>query len=401
MNGTIFKVTLSGTITTLYKFCSQPKCADGLISFAGLTLGTDGNFYGTTSEGGAYNGGTVFKVTPQGSLTTLHSFQPATDGSVSSGNLVQGIGGEFFGTTEYGGAYGHGTVFKIAPLGELTTIYDFCSQPSCSDGDVAVGGLVQGPDGNFYGATQEGGIVPPTGNCGTFYGCGTIFSITPTGAYTVLHAFDGTDGDAPYNGLIAAADGYLYGTTAGGGAYDLGTVFKITPQGAFTSLFSFDDTPGAIPWASLVEANDGKFYGTTYYNIAGGSSTIFQIASDGALTTLHNFIRLEAHTLIGLVQGTDGAFYGSNAAIFRLSMGLPPIVKTVPLMGPVGTQVIILGTNLTGATSVDFNGIPTDFTVVSATEITASVPAGASTGKVQVTTPGGRLLTVGGFVVTP
>jgi uncharacterized repeat protein (TIGR03803 family) len=158
-------------LTTLYSFCSQPNCTDGWFPLAALVQGTDGNFYGTTASGGKFgvtnevNGGTVFKITSAGVLTTLYNFcsQGAfcNDGSYPSAALVQGTDGNFYGTTEFGGfafycsnSPGCGTVFMVTPTGGVeTTIYNFCSQPNCTDGLQAGGGLVRATDGNFYGTT--------------------------------------------------------------------------------------------------------------------------------------------------------------------------------------------------------------------------------------------------------
>ena len=285
--GTVFRITPDGTLTTLYSFCSRPACFDGLEPSAGLVQASDGNLYGTTPDGGyfyPYGGprndgnvgpGTVFKITPDGTLTTLHSFD-GTDGAWPAG-LVQATDGNFYGTTTGGGAsnncfFGCGTVFKITPSGTLTALYSFCSQSDCADGGWPQAALVQASDGNFYGTTSLGG----SGNCSGFYGpgCGTVFKITPTGTLTTLHSFDITDGQTP-NGLVQATDGNFYGTTAQGGAYcnyGCGTVFKITPSGTLTTLHLFDGTDGVSPRGALVQATDGNFYGTTAY---GGANVVY------------------------------------------------------------------------------------------------------------------------------
>ncbi len=169
------------TFTTLYQFCSQPNCADGVHPLAGLIQASDGNFYGTTQEGGA-NGpdyGTVFKITPAGTLTTLYSFCPQSNcgGVLPRAALVQGADGNFYGTTTQGGSNGYGTVFKITAEGALTTLHSFTG----SDGRDSIAGLVQASDGNFYGTTSQGGAD----------GYGTVFSITPGGTLTILHSFTG------------------------------------------------------------------------------------------------------------------------------------------------------------------------------------------------------------------
>ena len=388
--GTVFKITPSGTLTTLYNFCSQRNCADGWASFGQLQQAPDGSLYGTTFHGGAKGDGTVFKITPfTGTLTLLYTFcsqSGCTDGGGPQG-LVQASDGNFYGTTYQGGAntnsecpYGCGTVFKITPNGTLTTLHSF----NYTDGEYPGSPLVQATDGNLYGTTSNGG----TSNNGT------VFKVTLSGTLTTLHSFDGMDGSGPAAALVQAIDGMFYGTTYFGGADGLGTVFTISSTGMLTTLHSFDGTDGAYLYGGLVQATDGNFYGGTQLGGANDDGTIFKIAPNGKLTTLHNFDGTDgSESNIALVQATDGNFYGvtwngganGDGTVFRLSVGLKPFVKTEPTSGPVGTAVNILGTNLTTATGVTFNGTPAVFTVLSHSLITTTVPAGATTGKVQVT----------------
>jgi uncharacterized repeat protein (TIGR03803 family) len=163
--GTVFRIFPTGRFTTLYSFCSQPNCADGAGAPAGLIQATDGNLYGTTLEGGANGGGTVFKITADGTLTTLYDFcaQPnCLDGQgPGAATLVQAANGNFYGTTEDGGAHSYGAVFEITPAGAETVVYNFCSQPNCTDGSPPGAALIQGSDGNFYGTTSRWrGLVP-------------------------------------------------------------------------------------------------------------------------------------------------------------------------------------------------------------------------------------------------
>jgi uncharacterized repeat protein (TIGR03803 family) len=241
-----------------------------------LLQASDGNFYGTTSLGGAGYAGTIFRMTPGGAFTTLHSFDVA-DGSNPYPGMVQGSDGNFYGTTHDGGANyncdaGCGTIFKIIPAGTLTSLYTFCSEPNCTDGYYPYGGLVQAADGNFYGTTTNGGN-PAAPN-------GTIFRITPSGTLTTLHEFCSQpgcpDGSLPLDTLVQASDGNFYGTTAndGGGA---GTVFKITPSGTFTTLAIFEGANGLGPEAGLVQASDGNFYGTASGGGAYDYGTIFRL----------------------------------------------------------------------------------------------------------------------------
>lgn len=299
--GTVFEIG-HGKLTTLYRFCSQPKCADGADPTSGVIQAKDGNFYGTTSEGGAgrcsiLSGcGTVFEITPDGQYNVIYNFcslANCTDGGFPDAGLIQGSDGNFYGTTFYGGntgcgGYGCGTIFKLTAAGQLTTLHVFCSQGHCTDGALPSAGLVQGRDGNFYGTAEQGGA--PSSLClSNAFGCGTVFRITPSGEFTTLHIFcsttNCTDGDAPVAPLIQAADGNFYGTTYFGGANGLyvGTVFQVTPSGKLTTLYSFCSETGCAdggsPGAGLVQAIDGKFYGTT--SGSGGDDgygTVFSLA---------------------------------------------------------------------------------------------------------------------------
>ena len=361
--GTVFKITAAGTLTTLHSFD-----------------GTDGNFYGTTYAGGTNGDGTVFKITPAGTLTTLHTFG-GSDGRNPASSLVQATNGNFYGTTNFGGASDEGTVFKITAAGALTTLHSFDQ----TDGFIPSGGLVQATNGNFYGTTSEGG----TNNYGT------VFKMTNAGALTTLYSFADTDGAYPVGGLVQGKDGNFYGTTNFGGTgtncqTSCGTIFKVTAGGKLTTLYDFSTSQGPYgPFCALVQGTDGNFYGTTQANM------VFQITPAGVLTPLFTFDFVDGfEPLDALVQGTNGIFYGTTyqgalgyGNVFSLSVGLGPFVQSKPTSGKVGTKVILLGNSLTGSTAVTFNGTAARFKVVSNSEITATVPAGATTGKVEVTTP--------------
>jgi uncharacterized repeat protein (TIGR03803 family) len=402
--GTVFRITPAGKLTTLHSFSGT----DGAYPFAGLVQGTDGEFYGTTSQGGANGYGAVFKITPTGKLVTVHSFCAQTncaDGEYPFAGLVQGIDGEFYGTTSQGGANGYGTVFKITPEGKLATLYSFCAQADCADGTYSASGLIQAPNGELYGTTAQGGTN----------GVGTVFKITPKGKLTTLHSFMNTDGGFPSAGLVQAPNGDFYGTTMFRGPHDEGTVFKITAAGVFTTLFDFCSKCGntSNPSAPLILASDGNFYGTASANVPHGGNhgdgAVFKITPQGELTVLHHFSGGDgAGPDGGLVQDTNGIFYGTTAikgpkgygTLFSLSMGLPAFVGTLPTIGKVGTKVTILGTDLVGTTRVSFNGTTAQFKVVSPSEITTIVPTGATTGFVKVTTPKKTLKSNVGFRVT-
>jgi uncharacterized repeat protein (TIGR03803 family) len=398
-SGTVFKITAAGEITTLYSFCSQANCADGSLPYGGLVLGRNGYFYGTTSQGGA-NGtsGTVFRITRGGELTTLHSFE-GSDGSGPMAPLIQATDGNFYGTTENGGvADNAGTIFKITPSGTLTTLYSFGSP----NGEDPIGPLVQGSDGNFYGTTELGGT--------NFNG--TVFTMKPDGTLTTLHSFDGTDGESPACGLVQASDGHFYGTTYSGGANFDGTVFKITSGGTLTTLHNFDGTDGGNPVAGLIQATDGNFYGTTYGGgTAGGWGTVYKITPSGTVTTLHSFDGNDgAQPYSPVAQATNGNVYGTatnglsgapDGTIFEILTGFSPFVSFVSSSGKAGQNVEILGQGFTGTTTVLFNGTSATFKVNSDAFLTATVPAGATSGFVKVVTPTGTLRSNVRFRIVP
>jgi uncharacterized repeat protein (TIGR03803 family) len=403
----VFKVGRNGTLTSLYSFDS----AHGAYPAAGLVLGTDGNYYGTTSNGGINSNGTVFKITSEGKLTTLHSFSYFVDGAYPSAGLVQGTDGNFYGTTSTGGANTDGTIFRITSEGTLTTVHGFDGEDGCNP----VSGLVQGTDGSFYGTTNGCGIP----------GDGTIFRFSLDGLLTTLFVFDYTNGAQPESALVQAPNGSFYSTTRLGGLAGVGTVFRITSGGALTTLYDFCTESGCLdgsqPDGGVAEGSDGNLYGTTFYGGANNNSvcgigcgTVFKVAPTGTLTTLYSFCSQAnctdgVYAVSGLIQGTDGRLYGTtggggangDGTVYALYVGLHPFVETVPITGAVGTAVMILGTDLTGATSVTFNGTPAAFTVVSSTEITTTVPTGATTGKIEAVTPSATLSSNLKFRVRP
>jgi len=286
----------------------------------------------------------------------------------------------------------------------FTTLFDFDG----TDGDNPVAPLVQGLGGNFYGTTTDNGVIG---------GYGTIFRITASGQLTTMHQFDVGNGSQPHSGLVLATDGNFYGTTYMGGSGYAGTIFKMTPGGTLTTLYSFcakpNCTDGSLPSGSLVEANDGNFYGTAEAGGArvgscdsDGCGMVFKLTPTGSLTTLHAFVFTDGwFPTSPLFQATNGVLYGTTTVggdidcvayfgcgtVFSINMGLPPFVTLVRAAGKVGQTGGILGQGFTGATSVTLTGTPANFKVVSDTYLTATVPAGATTGYVAVTTPTGVL----------
>ena len=414
--GVIFNLAKGAGLTDFHSFILNSGDSSGQNPMGGLLLAADGNFYGTT-ELSSPGFGTIFKITPDGALTTIHTFA-GTDGSWSQAGLVKAENGDLYGTTTFSFVFpnfGYGTIFKITTAGVLTTLHSF----NLTDGADPLAGLVQATNGNLYGTASEGGNT----TCYAPKGCGTVFKITPDGVFTTLHIFDQNDGANPLAALVQASDGNLYGTTNSGGLaacnppYGCGTIFRITSDGVLATIHNFDGADGVGP-SGLVQATDGNLYGTTQYGgnttCTNGCGTIFKIGLDGTFTSLYSDFgsgvgfRPQPHA--ALLQATDGDFYGTTAlgpapsssgdgSIFKFSVGLGPFVKTLPGLGAVGSHVRILGDDLTGATSVTFNGVAAAFSVVSPAQIVATVPAGATTGKVQVIAPGGTLLSTVGFVV--
>ncbi len=401
--GTVFSITTAGQLNTIYSFCPLTGCADGSSPLGGVTLGFDGNFYGTTQGGGSHGAGTVFKVTPTGTLTTLWNFANGTDDSVPFYTTLQGQDGNMYGVSlgQYNGQYG--ALFKVSPSGVFKTLRDFNytngATPSLP---------TQGTDGNFYGTTQGGG--DPTCRCGV------VYKATAAGVITVLHNFKGypTDGYRPLAVLVQGYDGNFYGTTYQGGAKNYGSVFKITPSGTFTLLYSFDSVTGdgLKPITGLTLGTDGNFYGTTGNGGTKNFGSLYKITPAGSESVLYSFCSVSCNDGFGpatpLVLHTDGKFYGNTngnslggSVFYSLDVGFKPLVDLVTWSAKVGKTVEILGQGFTGTTGVSFNGVNATFTNVSDTYMTATVPAGALTGTVTVTTFTSTMKSNRAFLVAP
>jgi|GEM_PF-835873 len=352
--GTIFKVTTNGVLTSLFQF----SVTNGASPYAGLTLGNDGCFYGTTEYGGSYGKGTIYKITAAGIFTLLFSFD-STNGANPTASLTLGAGGVFYGTTVYGGT-GYGVVFKLTTNGTFTKLVSFTSAYQSFANVQNTSALIFGTDGALYGTTAYGGsngdgtvfrvttngvlstfvsifnsndgnsYAPSLvlGRDGNFYGIlsfggggvGAIYKITPSGNLTTLYSFypyyPYSNGTLPRANLIIGNDGYLYGTTYGGGTNGgYGTIFKISTGGIFTSLASFAFTNGTSPYAGLVLGNDGNLYGTTYGGGDSGYGAVFEYATNGALTELAPFTgTIGSLPKAGLTIGSDGNLYGTTSS---------------------------------------------------------------------------------------
>lgn len=399
-NGVIFKFS-GGVLSVMHNFTGAAP--EGKYPIAGLLLGTNGNFYGTTEQGGTGAAGTAFRMSPGGAFATLHGFN-GVDGYLPNAPLVQ-LGGSFYGTTEAGGTANAGVVYQMSTAGAVAVKYSFVGTP---DGATPRAPVLQGSDGNFYSTTELGGKLGTSG--------GSVFRMTSAGVEVVLQSFPGSD--EPYGGLVQALDGSFYGTTLYGGLFNAGTIFKISANGKIlTTLHNFGvgGNDGANPYAGLVLANDGYFYGTTFAGAgyANEYGTIYRIRPNGTnYLVLYRFTNTKdgSNPKGGLLQDTDGNFYGTTdrggmgnavcfdggtcGVLFEFSMGLKPFVKALPNHGTGGSPIKILGNNLLSTSAVAFNGKAAAFHIVSGTELTATVPAGATTGPITVTTASGKLSTI-------
>jgi uncharacterized repeat protein (TIGR03803 family) len=398
--GTVFNVTTSGALKNIYSFTGTTS--DGAYPTGGLTLGTDGNFYGTTQQGGAHQMGTAFKVTPTGTITILHSFNAFVDGAFPWGPPILAADGNFYGTTSGGGINGNGIVYKMTTSGTVSKVYQF----DVTHGFSPIAPPTQGVDGYLYIPVSEGG---------TLY-CGTILKLSTAGVINETYDFPcGPGGSFPIGPLVQASNGNFYSTTQDGGTNGEGTIYQVTTGLAVTVLHSFGATfgDGTFPSAGLLLATDGNYYGATSDGGAEGDGTLFNTSTSGTYTSLYSFNNTANLTqmspLAPPVQATNGLLYGmtefggpgNDGTIYSLNMGLTPFVNTALFAAKEGATITILGTHLKGASEVRFNGVAAKFEVLSDTHLTATVPAGATTGPIQVVTPGGALLSRKSFAVKP
>ena len=464
----------SGTIQPIFTFpCPNTLsgiCADGYRPDV-LIQASDGNFYGaaqlTTFGTSNPQGGTLFKVTPSGQFTLLFTFTADGHGNYLNGNnpasgLLEANDGFLYGLTFEGGANNGGVLFRISKSGTaFEVVHNFCSAVSCADGNLPTS-LILGHDGNLYGVTVFGGSS--AGNCGAPYGgCGTIFRFSPPSTFTTVFEFNGTTQGAGPTSLIQAANGSFYGTSGP-------NVFRFTSAGQLTILTSFPKVDGVLPTnadGGLVQASNGLLYGplityamnqAQFYEIKtsgagfkefpqlGTLEVDFSIpsliqASDGNLWTAFNELSATNGTVVALsastgavvhqldfegangatpeasvVQAADGKLYGTATAggtlsgsqapsgvVWTLDAGLPAPKASVPAFTPtsgaVGTKVMIRGDHFIGTTSVTFNTVSAEFQVLNVHFIEATVPAGATTGPIALTNPGGKTTTNKSFIV--
>lgn len=433
------------TYKVLYNFGTHP--GDPVIPYGAIAQGRDGSLYSTTrGDGGWGTSAYVFRITPSGAFAVVSDL--GLSAIVGPSGLTLGTDGNFWGTQA-----SRWTVFKVDPVGHVNTVYAFTGG---SDGALPESPPIQGIDGNWYGTTLNGGNT--TCVVGTIAGCGTIYELT-SGTLKVLHSFSGGDGWYTNASLMQASDGNFYGVSEYGGLHNAGTAFQLSPgrftvildfgliagagplgpllQGSDSSLYGttggavFKDTDGVVdvlhnfviggdsgPSANgLIEASDGSFYGMTQEaSSADGSNcgSIFRISPLGAFETIYA-LPIDESMGCGpnefpLIQHTNGLLYGitnnggsaNKGAFFSLDLGLPPFVTFLPAARQIGHTVEILGQGLTGTTAVSFNGTPaTTFNVYANTYMTATVPDGATTGFITVTTPGGTLTSNKQFQVKP
>jgi uncharacterized repeat protein (TIGR03803 family) len=442
----------SQTYQDLYDFnCNTGGCDP--FDSGQLTQGADGNLYGTTEDGGSNGFGTIFMVTPSGAYTDLWQFD-GTNGASPIAGLTLASDGNFYGTTASGGK-GYGTVFRFTPPASFTVLHVF----NYTDGDTPESAPVEAKDGNLYGATYSGTtyrIKLPAGTFkqlpnntpgftvdplllasdGNLYGTtfnggpggsgpGTVFRMTTSGAIKVIHNFTGTgtDGAFPVSLLIQAADGNLYGTTHDGGANNSGEVFKLTLAGSFTTLHSFDvytgsfklNNDGGGPVAGLLAASDGNLYGANSLGGTLGNGTLFRITTGGSFTKLYDFgteFESGPQPLATLVRHTNGTYYGVADGSSSSGSGdfysLTPTTK-IPILiveGPVwlkpGQPVEILGNNLNEVSTITFAGIQAQFQPGSNTYLVAEVPSAAVDGLIVATlATGQQIQSAGGMRILP
>jgi uncharacterized repeat protein (TIGR03803 family) len=299
-DGTVFKVAPDGTTTILHAFSGN----DGSQPFAAVIADANGNLYGTTNEGGTSNEGVVFKLAPDGTYSILHSFTGGLDGGAPLAGLLADGSGNFYGTTFEGGANDAGAVFKLAPDGTETVLYNFTGG---TDGAHPVAALIADGAGNLYGTALGKGA----------YNGGVAFRLAPNGTYRVLHAFGkkAYDGTFPYSALVADGAGNLYCSTYVGGKNDEGTVVKIMPDGRETVLYAFrSGSGGRLPYSDLTLDHAGNLYGTTFFGGKADEGVVYRITPSGDESVVHAFSgdKFGELPVGGVVMDASGNLFGTT-----------------------------------------------------------------------------------------
>jgi uncharacterized repeat protein (TIGR03803 family) len=273
-DGVVYKLSNTQQETVLFGF---PGGVDGSDPLSGLARDPSGNFYGTTVAGGASGKGLVYKIS-SGRETVLYNFSGQADGSQPYAGVILDSSNNAYGTTPHGGQFGYGVVYEVSPTGQETVLYNFTGW---GDGAEPYSGLSRDSAGNFYGTTLYGG----------FFGHGVVYKLSPTGQETVLYSFfGGEDGNMPYSGVILDSGSNVYGTTEEGGEFGEGAVYKVTPGGQEFVLYNFTGgSDGDFPQSGLVRDSSGNLYGTTHYGGKAGWGVVFKLTSSGKETVLHSF----------------------------------------------------------------------------------------------------------------
>jgi uncharacterized repeat protein (TIGR03803 family) len=316
---------------------------DGANPLNGLMMGAGGSMYGTTSAGGAYNNGTVFRITPIGILQTIYAFQGGSDGSSPQSFLIEDSSGRLYGTTSAGGAFGGGTVFRITN-NTKTILHSFGSG---SDGSAPLGGLVFDHAGNLYGTTSAGGAN----------GTGTVFMLSQTGPLlreTVLYSFGtGTDGAVPYAGVTLDSAGDVLGTTSAGGTGGYGTVFELSKAHGWAETIVYDfqnQNDGGVPYAGLIADGLGNFYGAATEGGIQGGGSIFELTPAGSGWNFTAIDSLAGWGISGtfrdLLLSSSGTLYATTHCDGQDSAGT--VYQLVPGVG--GTWTYSLLYSFTGGT---------------------------------------------------